>query len=75
MLLISSILSGPNMETYKKIWHSYPQYVQEFNEKFDREFADPTSELRKEHDTWWGDLKPKLIEEFGEAWVEEHCLV
>ena len=59
--------------TYWEIWNSYPEYVNEFNENFDREMANPDSDLRKEHDAWWAELKPKLVEEFGEEWVAEHC--
>jgi phytoene/squalene synthetase len=61
------------MDKFWELWHAYPQYIQEKNAEFDREMADPNSELRKEHDKWWADLKPKLVEAFGEDWVKENC--
>lgn len=62
-----------DMKTYWEIWNSYPEYVDKFNEEFDREMANPNSDLRKEHDAWWANLRSKLVEEFGEEWVAKNC--
>lgn len=60
-------------ETRRKIWKEHHQYIEEFNAEFEREMADPNSELRKEHDAWWADLRSRLVEDFGEDWVRENC--
>ena len=62
-----------DMETFKNIWHSYPQYVKEFNEEYEREMSDPNSPKKKKADEDWKELRAKLVEEFGEEWVKEHC--
>lgn len=61
------------MERFWELWHKYPEYVNAHDERFERDMADPNSKLRKEHDAWWANMKPKLIEYFGEDWVKEHC--
>ena len=62
-----------DMKTYQEIWHSYPQYVKEFNEEYEREMSDSNSPKRKKADEDWKVLRAKLVEEFGEEWVKEHC--
>lgn len=61
------------MEKFWGVWHKYPHYIQEWEEKIDRDMEDPDSQLRKEYDEWWAALKPELIEAFGEEWVRENC--
>ena len=51
-----------DMETFKKIWHSYPQYVKEFNEEYEREMSDPNSPKRKR--------LTKIGKNFGQSWLK-----
>ena len=52
---------------------SQPQFFRERLAEIDAELDDPDSEIRKKHDAMWENIKPKLIEEFGEEWVAKNC--
>lgn len=57
----------------RKLLADYPEYIQEWKKRYEAEYNKPNSRLRQEDEDRWARLKPKLIEEMGEAWVAEHC--
>lgn len=61
------------MDKFWDIWNRHPEFIQDSNAAFERGMADPNSELRKEHDAWWSNLRKKLVDSFGEEWVKENC--
>ena len=61
-----------NVKTLFEIWNKYPHHVQAYQDRIDRELADPHSPRRIEEDQHWNQLKAKLLAEFGEAWLAKH---
>ena len=61
-----------NIQKFLGIWNRYPNYVQAYLDKIDRELADPHSPIRIEEEQHWNELKAKLVAEFGEAWRSAH---
>lgn len=57
-----------DLEKFRELWKANPKYIQEYYEDFKREMADPDSELRRKHDAWWAERKPKLVAELGEEY-------
>lgn len=58
---------------FREHLQSQPQFFRERLAEIDAELDDPDSEIRKKHDAMWENIKPKLIEEFGEEWVAKNC--
>lgn len=61
-----------DMKEFFKLWNSYPKYVKEYFDKFDKEMSAPNSDLHKQEKIWWEKVKARMTEEFGEEWVNEH---
>ena len=70
---LSACVQAGDVQQFNKLWNDHPYFAKQMMEEFDRQMDDPKSDLRKEHDRWWADLKSKLIEAFGEEWVKENC--
>lgn len=64
--------SEGDMKRFWDIWNGNPKIVDEWNAEFEKNMADPNSELRKKHDLWWSNMKPKIIAYYGEEWAKEH---
>ena len=62
-----------DMEQFWKLWHAYPEYVNEHLDEIDRQLEDPSSDLYKEHQKWWADMRPRLVDYMGEDWVKANC--
>ena len=59
-----------DMERFGQLWHAYPEFVNERLDEIDQQLDDPTSELHKQHQEWWADLRPRLVDYMGEEWVK-----
>lgn len=57
----------------RKLLAEHPEYVHEWNRQYEDELNSPGSKLKQKEEDYWARLKPKLIEEFGEAWVAKNC--
>jgi chorismate mutase len=70
---LERLYCGHDVGKFREHLRSRPEFFRERLAKIDAELDDPNSELRKQHDAWWAELKPKLVEEFGEEWVAKNC--
>ena len=62
-----------DMEQFWKLSHAYPEFVSERLNEIDHQLNDPTSELYKQHQEWWADMRPRLVDYMGEDWVKANC--
>lgn len=69
---VTSAMEQNDLLQLRELTQTYPQYIREATKDYTQRLHDDKI-FQEQQDHKWQTIRAKLVKDFGEAWVNEHC--